>query len=123
MIRATWQVSRAVNKYKDEYPRMYNDFEAARKNTRSNRKKNTYKIGMKNSWISVSDKAQKEYLQMVEKYLVVKNLPKDNRKVVVTTHNGGKFAGFYEDGKWWYNTLDSVVEVDAHVIKWEKNCF
>lgn len=110
MIRATLTISRAVNKYKNDYPNLYNDFQIARKR----------KEYCRNSWVKVSDNGSEEYLKMIKEHFLLKKFPNNNREVIITTHNGGKFVGFYQDGKWWYNTIDSVIEEKGYVIKWEK---
>jgi spore coat protein CotH len=110
LVRAILSVSRKVNKLKNEFPNLYNDFQNARKQDK-------YAI---NTWIKLSEEGSKEYDRLVEKYLAVSKFPNSNRKVWITTANGGKFVGFYENYKWWYETLDSVLEVKSQVIKWER---
>jgi hypothetical protein len=111
MIRATLSISKKVNQFKIEYPHLFNDFQKARKSK-------GYSL---NSWVSVSEESHNEYQSLVERYLVVKKLPNNNRQLWITTHNGGKFVGFYEKGEWWYKTFeDKNIEVKAHVIKWGK---
>lgn len=123
-MRATMQVIRAINKYKNEFTILFKDFENAKKERKADIKKTGYKNPLKNSSIYLSDEANEEYLSLVQKYLKVKKYPNNNRKVVITTHNGGKHVGFYEDEKWWYSTLDNPkVEEKGIVIRWEKNYF
>ncbi|MEM4994869.1 hypothetical protein WKH56_20105 [Priestia sp. SB1] len=124
MIRTTVQVIRAFHKHKDEFPTLFSDFEAAKKKLEKFRKETGYKHPLKNDLISVSDEGEREYLSLVKKYLKVTKYPSNNRKVVVTTHSGGKHVGFYEDGSWWYSTLHNPkVAEKGIVIKWEKNYF
>jgi hypothetical protein len=118
------QVIRAIHKYKDEFTVLFSDLNLAKKRLSDMGKKDGYKQPFINNSISLSDDAKKEYLLLVEKYLKVKKYPNNNRKVVITTHNGGKHVGFYEDGKWWYSTLyNPKVAEKGIVIKWEKNYF
>lgn len=124
MIRATTQVIRAIRKHKDEFPILFNDYETQKKKIEDERKKMEINYHLKNDWMIISDEAREEYLRLVENYLKVKKFPNSNRKVVITTHNGGKYVGFYEDGKWWYNTAENrKIEETGIVIKWEKNYF
>jgi len=121
MIRATMQIIRAIHKYKDEFPILFSEFEREKKRYKDEARKSGYKRKLKGDWLFVSDEAKQEYLSLVEKYLKVKKLPSNNRKVWITTSGGGKHVGFYEDGKWWYNvSSDKKVEEKYTVIRWQK---
>lgn len=111
MIRATHLNSLHINKHKDKYSTLYNEMQTARKEDSYNR----------NSWVFLSKKAKEEYDNLVKRHLVIKNYPNSNRKVMITTANGGQFVGFYENHRWKYVTgSDEIREVDAPVIQWKK---
>lgn len=97
-IRAFLFVGRTINKYQKDYPVLHKEFN-------EKKEKNAYKYA---SFVYFSEQAYSEYLHLVENILQVKKFPNDNRKVWITTHNGGKHVGFYENEKWWYNTINSV---------------
>ena len=100
-------VSEKVNQYKEDFPKLYHDFQKAEKN--------------KKRYVTASDESYQEYLELVKKYLVVKTFPDNNKEVEVTNHEGGVGAGFYENGKWWYRTgSDEILEEESYVIHWEK---
>jgi hypothetical protein len=123
-MRATIQVIKSIHKYKDEFPTLFNEYQREKQRLIDFRKEANCKYPLIGSSIHVSDEARQEWELLVNKYLKVKKFPNNNRKVVITTHNGGKHVGFYEDGEWWYSTLDNPkVEEKGIVIKWEKNYF
>ena len=108
--RAFPVVVRAIHRYKDKYPTLFADL------------KESQRTGYWDTYwaIKLSDQGQTEYLTMVENDLAVKKVPNSNRKVWITTHTGGQFVGFYEDGKWQYHTVDEkAIIVDSIVIKWD----
>ncbi|UUV46073.1 hypothetical protein [Bacillus phage vB_BanS-Thrax1] len=123
-MRATVQNIRAIHKYKDEFPTLFEEYQKWKQRQYDYRKETGYRCPLKNMTMIISDEGREEYLQLVLKYLQVTKFPNNNRKVVITTHKGGKHVGFYEDGQWWYSTLHNpkVLE-EGIVIKWEKNYF
>jgi hypothetical protein len=120
-MRATIQNIKAIHKYKDEFPVLFKEYQKWKKKQKDYQKETGYKHSLKNNSMYISDEAREEYLQLVLKYLQVTKFPNNNRKVWITTHSGGKHVGFYEDGAWWYSTLDNPkVAERGIVIKWEK---
>lgn len=119
LIRATLLISRKINRYKDEFPILYKDYQNAKKVN----KKNGFSSFTDNC-VKISEEGNQQYIEMVEKYLIVKKFPNSSREVVITTHNGGKYVAFFDKGKWQYRTAsDSIIDVNGHVIKWEKSYF
>jgi hypothetical protein len=108
MARAFPVTVRAIIKYKVKYPNLYNDYKEALKDG-----------DLQFRSIDLSELGQTEYLSLVENELALKRLPNSNREVWVTTHNGGKHVGFYEDGIWKYKSgSGNIVEETGVVIFW-----
>jgi frataxin-like iron-binding protein CyaY len=100
---------RAINRYKAKYPILFNDYQTSKKSGDLT----TYQA------ITLSEEGQTEYLSLVENDLVLTRLPNSNRQVWITTHNGGKHVGFYENGKWYYQSgSGNIIEEQAIVIRW-----
>lgn len=115
-IRCTILVNRKVCKYKEKYPELYKSFQEQKKLWK--RKKEKFH-GM-NRWLKVSAQAYKEYEVLCQNEFVLKEFPKDNVFVNITTANGGKFKGFYLNGIWYYNNYcKDRIAITSQVIMWE----
>ena len=111
MIRTFDFVMDKIKMCKDKYPSLYSAVEVELD------KKNK----VRNSWVSLSDEAKKEYIEFIDNELEIKELPPQLTRVNVTTSNGGIHVGFLDVDEWYSEVggEGDIVKEKARVIAWE----
>ncbi|MEM5009306.1 hypothetical protein WKH57_01165 [Niallia taxi] len=119
-IRPFKIITDELNRNINTYPRLYGIYKVAETEF------NKSNVNLRKTFISHNiylddDVYEKEYLELVNELKLRCGVPNDNRKLWVTTHDGGKVLGFYEHGKWQYQSLNNVIEITSIVIEWDES--